>query len=230
MTGRFIKKRIKYIRLWVTSVAGALFGLLCCIFPVSVLIGIILSLTFLPVMCLCAFGKDKPKNILRQCLVMLGFSFMLCGTSTAVMLVFGMKKDVLYLFFACGLLFVFCSAVLEMFRKRAVLQNVTVTICHKEKKHSFTVLCDSGNCIIDPGSGLPVIILGKSNKKYLAEDDEKMRTLVYRTASGIGFSQAFTPEKVYVDNEMKDAGVCFVDDENLSFECKDGIIPSYLLN
>ena len=229
LTCRFIRKRVKHLRLIIASAFGAAFGLVCCVLISERLISVILAVLFLPVLCICAFGRDTITRMIRICLIMLGFSFILCGTSTVIMMIVGKDTDVLYLIFACSLMFVFCFTVMDIFHKGTVLKDVNVTIENKGRTCHYILLCDSGNQLVDPISGFPMIMLGKSKKNELLEENDKTRTVVYKTASGVGFTEAFTPECVYVKNEKKDASVCFVDDDNLSDACADGIIPTYLL-
>lgn len=230
MTCRFVRKRVKHLRLVMAAAVGALFSLVCCVFVKMRIVSMLLAVMFLPVLCLCAFGRDTAVRTIKNCLIMLGFSFMLCGTSTVIMMITGYGIDVLYLIFACSLLFVFCFSVMDIFHKGTVIKDVGVTIENNSRRCHYILLCDSGNQLKDPVSGLPMIMLAKSKRNELLEESAKTRTVVYKTASGVGFTEAFTPECVYVKNEKKDAAVCFVEDEKLSDICADGIMPSYLLD
>ncbi len=120
---------------------------------------------------------------------------------------------------------------------------VEISLMGKSKK--FCLLCDTGNLLRDPYSGLPVIVISKENIlevfdvenyiKYFSESKTdsavklKIRYILVKTATGKTVLPAFVPDKIIIKDakgaslEIK-AVVAVMPEMLENTEC-DGIIP-----
>ena len=226
-SARFLHKKIRYQRLFAASVLVAVFSLVFAVVSVSHGVSLLNAVLFLPVMCLVCFGFDCCKSFFRNCIVIFVFSHMLCGTANIASEMFFAKNTVAaaIMLFAATLIFTGVFLLMNrVFYKNLTLRFVDVEIHRDDYVGRYMMLCDSGNCLVDPENKMPVIIVRESEKNSLL-GEKRHGIIEFRTASGVGSALYFYPDRIYIQKRKTDAAVCFVSDENIKRDCGDGIVP-----
>lgn len=232
---RFLNLNVHIKRIFIASVMGAIFALVCAVMVDSSFLRLVFSMLFLPFMCFMCIGRTNKKTICRMNVAMYIFSFMLCGITAALLNSLGgnTRFPFLLCLVGAGLLTYFSRYVSRWFLCCMSESNKMVEITVGKKKVKYSLLCDSGNRLVDPYVNLPVILLRCSEKTKLLELTTPVRILPITTAVGTGLAEGFTPDCIMVKQgktrKRVMASVCFVRDENLSDNCMDGILPSVLI-
>ncbi len=148
---------------------------------------------------------------------------------------------------AVGLLCLFCGRI---FAKKRASQPVQVEIWGSGCKVEFESLCDTGNLLCDPYNGKPVIVTGymtvlpilpfdtkelfrTGDLTVLDQVDTKISHRVHvipsRSVGGKGLMLVYTPDRVLVAGEEKDACIGILPTkENNDFGGYPAITPSLL--
>lgn len=135
-------------------------------------------------------------------------------------------------------------------RLERLSKHYDATVSNDGKEVKLRLMCDTGNCLTEPFSGYPVIVVNRKSvfkilpehfADYSAADKAKpgaaapknFRVIPYSTLSGSGFMTAFRPNKI----EINDKDNCYALEfcyiavaDNFEDEEYDGIINPKILN
>ena len=242
----------KKIRLFFSSCIGGLYSIadIFMVFPEPA-VAIVVSL----VMCVTAFGFLN-KIMLIKCLLMFYCAgFLAGGIITFLFNVFYTYRDTMLfstgisvkhftLFALLAYLIISVSVkFLSGMRNQKIKINAEITVMGKSKKYCF--LCDSGNLLCDPYTGLPVIVISEKSiaeilniREYIkcfssSKADTavklKIRYIPVKTVAEKTVLPAFLPDKIILENndgkrtEIK--AVVAIMSQTLDNPLIDGVIP-----
>ncbi len=90
-------------------------------------------------------------------------------------------------------------------RKMLLSKNIyDLEIFVGTKSINVKALYDTGNLLIEPISGAPVILIEENSLISENIDITTFRFIPYKTAGGNGYISAFTPDKIKIDNKKID--------------------------
>ncbi len=117
----------------------------------------------------------------------------------------------------------------RLWSRQKSVYYASVTVEYMEKTGNLRLLCDSGNLVTEPISGLPVIVI--SGKAVDPEKLKNPRFVPIKTASGRRLLTGFVPDRLTV--HIKGLSVCVdcviaMTEENTFSDC-DGVIPYILI-
>jgi len=218
LSAKIVKRKPKLIKLLLSSLFGALYSVISFFMPLSFpesLINIVVG----AIMTIIAFTPRSFISFIKHTCIFFAVSFCLGGISFALLSYTGFGSRVgavfsgstLYLnipiyklIFACavcyGILSIFNRSV-KKYRKQAdMIYDVTVT--YNEKSITFKAMFDSGNSLLEPKSGLSVLICQKKTlKPLICCDNMKTLTIPYKSISGNGEMQGFIPDKTEINGK-----------------------------
>ena len=125
------------------------------------------------------------------------------------------------------------SAAVRIFQKYRARRSSAVTVDVCGERYTFRVLCDSGNFVSDPISGLPVIIVRsgilRAAEARLSESECSLRVRVIpmKGIGGESVNIGFIPEKITVD-KIETKAVVLIMKNTDRFAGFDGILPAVL--
>lgn len=238
------KLRVARIRMLLSALLGAVFSLGIVIFNVSYIFSLILGICTSFMMIFILVGKRNKLVYFRLMLTLYIISFLMSSAVEMILNVYisytlrkgGVPLWILFtgagMIMLCSMLFArfFCNSV----NKKSFCVSITTETVQKE----YTLLCDSGNLLLDPYSNLPVIVLRKDAENELCINDDiynsyvenHIRYIPVNTAFGRGVLKAIKPKGVRVKNEKSayknvDVIIAFSSNEENDFGGNDGIIP-----
>ena len=155
-----------------------------------------------------------------------------------------------YFFLIAGGVGVLCTFCGRIFAKKRASQPISIKVCGAGCTVEFESLCDTGNLLRDPYNGRPVIVTGYMTvlpilpfdtkelfrtgdltvlDKVSTEISHRVHVIPSSTVSGNGLLLAYTPDKIMIDGEEKDAclGILPTNEKN-DFGGYPAITPSIL--
>ena len=230
MVGKLLHIPMRAWRVILGASVGALYGVLELLLSVSGFVSFLMAVIVMLLMCYIAFGKQAFYRFAMTVALFCGINMLIGGMMTAAFVKLGAYKQ--YVEIGGELhtiygdmpvwLFVILSAVSalatwglgRLFRKKSGLRTCDVRILFDDKEKEMTGLVDSGNLLVEPLSGTPVIFLrghdaelfpealldamrtGCASLNYLS--DVRLRFVPSRTVSGEGVLLAVVPKAVYL--------------------------------
>ena len=219
-------------RLAVGALAGALSCLVLFLPPMSVVLSLLCRLFAAAVMVTVAFRRSSWRSWGRQVLVLFALSAGLAGLCGA--LYFFLAPQGFYVFngvvyysvppLLLVALTVVCYGVLwlseQLLRRRAPKEHrFRVRVTYGDRSVVFPCLYDSGNHLVEPFSGKPVLVVEQSVVEPLiggvpgvANLPTGWRLIPYNTLSGNGLLPAFIPTAltVFCGGEERAMPPCYV--------------------
>lgn len=221
-------------RLALGALLGAGFGLVLLLPPLSVPVSLALKLTAAVGMVLVAFRWEGSRRLFRQVLLLFCLSAGLAGLCGALYFWaaptgFYVLNGVVYYSvppLLLVLLTVVCYGVLWLGEKRMQRRapaghywRLRLTV--GEKQAEFPCLYDSGNHLVEPFSGRPVVVVERTVVARLVTvppspsqvpQEGGWRVIPFDTLGGDGLLLAFPPDKVerLEGSQSRDLGRCYV--------------------
>ena len=174
-TGKLLQRPVPVLRLLISAILGAIYGVII----------------FLPAciwMAWFAFGWGNWRLYLKTVIYLYLVSFVLCGATIALMYFFGqqivqtwsgialIEVEFRFIWLVGGvILILFIVQLLHKAIQKSMehsVQIATVTIRLRNKTEQLRLLVDSGNCLTDPISGVPVIVVQRKCVQSLFTDAE----------------------------------------------------------
>lgn len=207
-------------------------------------------------MCYIAFGGGRPLYYLINVASFWIVSFVMGGMMTAIYYFAGkllsskeiyingttytLYSDIpLWIFIAAAFACALITVVWNRFAaKKAECREVTFFVEDGAVSISERALCDSGNLLVEPISGLPVIILSGELMEKIAPGLEKLsdglsyrkiRIIPYNTLTGSGILYGYIPDCVKIDGNIKKACLCSGRELSKPFDGYNVIVPASLL-
>ena len=248
--GRIMRAPVSRTRICLGAAFGAACSLTLFLPPVGLAAGCILKMTISSVMVLIAFRLKSVKAFGHTLLVTCAVTFGFGGAMLALWLAFA-PRGMVYrngtVYFSLSPEFVMavtvaCYSIITLAGKicrRLELRGgeCRAVIRCEGAVRSLRLLCDSGNLLTEPFSGLPVVIvrrnaLGRTLPEGFPEQSGvKFRVIPYSAVGGDGLLCAFRPESVEIRLDRRRQRVeCYVAVTDKLEPCDyDGIINPKIL-
>ncbi len=235
ITSRILKRRAGKARMIISALIGAVYALLLLVYSGNSLISFILTLFSGGLLTYIAFGK---KGFITTYLIYIMSSFLLGGTMT---LIFSLLRKIMPGisfsgnaarggFFIAAVICFFLSLIFSRLSEKCHSKSVcSVSTEISGVTISEQALCDSGNLLREPISGLPVVILCNSlsnkilhGKKSDSDDvimndlsNERIRIIPSKmSGDDSGMLMAVIPRHFYVDGVDMMCAVAFGKNED----------------
>ena len=258
LTSKLMRLKAKTAALVISSAIGAVFAVASTVFSGNGYVTQILNFAVSVLMCYISFSLRGFFTYISASVVLYGVGFALGGIMTVFYTLLNnrysprtavingdsavMYSSVPIRYFALlALIAGIISFAWGMILRRRKARSVTLEITVNDKEETLNALCDSGNMLSDPISGLPVILIReKCSKKLLPEEifselengdysglaeieNEDLLAYSFRLipAHGVGGEQmliGFQSDKIIIDGNLKCA-VCAV--------CSDSTVLGY---
>jgi len=250
-------RKIKVARAVFASSLGSLYAIAATYFCIGKVIGILLNIIVSVVMCRICTGKCTFKTLFRYLCTFYIVSFISGGVLTALsnLLVSVSSRVDRSVPFPVLLLVSSAMCFVFMFTGKKLASGFRATKIEAEIRmngvtEKVCLVCDTGNVAVDPYNGKYVIIVRKkcldrmlcsenvSIEKALENGYEqnsvKLRLIPIKTAVGEGLMTAFSPEKLFLINEIGkteiDASVAIDTSEENDYCGTDGVMPFSLVS
>lgn len=185
MTSFFGKIKVKHMRLFISSVIGAIYAVLSCISNWGVYQLTISKLILSAVMVLIAFSPKKVLDFFKYMLIFYLITFVLGGsifglmyflnyTSVSINGVVYMDDFPIKIFMIATVsIFIAIKLGFYLFANKIRLKErlFKIKIDVLDKSVETTALLDTGNLAVDPLTKMPVVIIEKSELKYFLSED-----------------------------------------------------------
>ena len=238
-----LKRKTSRVRIILSSLIGALYGVLDVVLRLDKIFSVILCIAFSFVMCIIAFWGIKIKNIFASTALLLGIGAMLGGIMSLIYSALN-KIFMGYLaniqpstayngarFFLIASITAIVSIIFaKIFLKEKNNKTAIIKIEYDGKEYKIEGLVDSGNKLKEPISQKPVVLISKGvalSEKITALDDKYKRFIPYGDVSGKGILKGIIPRKIYINDALVDGVICVSDKKD--FFGFDALIPSCLL-
>lgn len=240
ITMKLLREKMSILGTVAASAFGAVLGSAAVILlPDSRILDLIFGIVSSMLMMRLLLGRGKGfLEILRASLIMWGVGVMLGGLfvflSEKLKIPDG-KKNI-------GFASIFVPAslasclVIRLLQTSSSNKKAEVEISFFDYTVTVTGLCDSGSSLIEPISGLPVILVSSaavppiSNRtpEELAENGLRVRMIPVKTVNGETVAVGFVPHSVSINGRKTDA-VIAVDKNNTEYSGCEAIIPARLI-
>ena len=187
-TGKLMQRPVLIFRLFASAIIGAIYGaaifLPGCIWMADGLVKALCALLMIWI----AFGWVHWRVYLKTVIYLYLVSFVLGGATIALMYFFGqqivqtwsgialIEVEFRFIWLIGGVIFVlFVVQILRRTIQKSLenyMQIMTVTVRLRNKTEKLRLLVDSGNCLTDPISGVPAIVVQMNCVRSLFSDVE----------------------------------------------------------
>lgn len=224
----YIIKRALHINVKSSRVLlGSVFGALCTLsilLPIhSIFITALYKIGTAILIIYISYGKSSFTNISIRLLTYFGLNMILSATVISINLLWKptgvfIYNDNIYFDISPTVLLITTGAVyivLNIYHRIISAQKIKssvhkVTFSVKNKGSiTFEAAVDTGCCLKEPFSGLPVILIEKDIIKSLTPNKDKMRIIPYSTAAGSDYVYGFKPTHLDIDGREIYSG-CYI--------------------
>lgn len=260
--GRILRLTLCRTRICLAAVFGAAAALSIFLPRMNVPVSILYKLAVSAGMVLIAYGWRDARTFARRMLVVCAVTFGFGGTMFALWLMIsprGMvyRNGVVYFhispLFIVGVT-VLCYTVITVAGKIALRLELRSKICdavvtHQGHTVSLRLMCDTGNCLTEPFSGAPVMVVKRSAVHSLLPPHfdafasrqkvgkataapRNFRVIPYASVGGDGLLAAFCPDRIVLrdgEREVKPERCYIAVSDGLEHEAYDGIMHPGLL-
>lgn len=239
LSARFLYTNLSFFRMFSSSLFGSIYALTISVVSPVMPVRILLQTVSLMFMALIAFGKRRIRTYVKIIFSMYFVSLLFGGIVTVLISNMNISINGFTVILTA---FVFCIIALSssrFFRHELVADRINVIIENSGRMCKLSLMCDSGNLLVDPYNSLPVMLIDKNFKNLLVgqgEDTHKtcgIRLVPIKTVCGRELVEVFTPDNVFVCTNKKEkvmASVGFVSVADFEKENCHGILPAVLLN
>lgn len=212
----------KGYRLLLAALFGAFTALLVTVPIKSIFISAIIKITTTIGVVLIAYGKGSLRKFTIRLLMYLGISMIL--SSFVVMLNLLWKPTGVFIynnelyFDVSPTVLIISTAIIylavNLYQRITATQNLKcriykVTFTTSKNHYSIETALDTGCNLIEPFSGMPVILTEKELLQDLDIPKEKLRIIPYHTAAGSDIVYGFKPKTIDIDGKILNTG-CYI--------------------
>lgn len=212
---RTLHINVKTSRVLLGSIIGALCTLSILIPLRSTFISAVYKIGTSVLIIYISYGKSSLKNASIRLLTYLGINMILSGLVISINLLWKptgvfIYNDNIYFDISPTVLLITTGVVyitLSIYHQITSTQNVKSSV-HKVTLSvtdmgsiTFETAIDTGCCLKEPFSGLPVILIEKDIIKDLTPNEDKMRIIPYSTAAGSDYVYGFKPSYLDIDGK-----------------------------
>ena len=220
---RILPRPVRWTRLVLSACLGATISVACS-FPVTTApLDAILLFLFIPICSVICFPAHCASDLLRTSLLFVLCLFFLGGAFVALESLCGIAVSSQRFNWICilgaGLILVATIYFFQMAQRRFQKNILTVSLQLNETDFFASALVDSGNFLIHPQSGRPVVLLSRSAANRMLTEDATL-TLLCRNAPSV---RVCTPA-----GERHLCGL-FIDEFHLCFGQKRKKLPCVFL-
>ncbi len=208
---KFLNYDTKTNKLLLASFTGACFSLVSLLIN-NLVLNFALAFVIAVFLCYISFYKGDVRSLIKSYICFMFLSFVFSGitlilsfiSSSAVLI--GGKP---YFDLSVIQLFIFtvvCYLCTEAYRKIKAGNTADINYCkiiveHKGKAYELYAKKDTGNSLIEPFSGLPVIVVEKG---IISSVDENIRLIPFSSLGGKGLLKGFKADKIYIKKSRKE--------------------------
>ena len=246
-TQKLFHRKIKILKIICASCIGAVFSVAVQILNTSPFLKILLALLTSAVMLYICESSNNTFGFIKELFIFYSIS-MLFGGATFILnntlsslghlnsRLFN-TKNAFWVIIMGLIVYIFSLFVSKLVASKSISKSVEITVFNKNKSKLCNLLCDSGNLLCDPFSGLPVIVLKSKLFSELFDTDIdkistqnvhnlKIRIIPVSTATGQGSMLGIKPEKIILNqNQAQINAIIASDGKNNNYNGLDGIIP-----
>lgn len=260
--GKILRTAVSRTRICLAAVFGAAAALSIFLPQMNVVISCLYKLAVSAGMVLIAYQWQGLRQFGRSMMITCAVTFGFGGTMFALWLTVsprGMyyRNGVIYFNISPAFIIVvtiLCYTVITVagricLRLEQLSKHYDATISNGGRAVRLRLMCDTGNCLTEPFSGYPVIVVKRSAvakilPAYFADystvakvkiptgTPKNFRIIPYSTVSGGGFMTAFRPDNIRISDKNRSyAPECYIAvSEGFDSEEYDGIINPKVLN
>ena len=214
---KILKVEVHILKLIIATTIGALYGVLAFFIHATPVLEWILKFAIASLMVFITFSPKRILFFIKYILIFLAVSFCTGGIAFSVLYctplgvwlgatfsggTIYVNIPVYKLLFICILCYFFMSIFSHVSKKynQNAKSIYDVSVISRDKKACFKAFLDSGNFLVEPKSGISVMIVRKGICDFLAEDKNGV-PIFYRGLSGSGKMQGFMPDKTIINNK-----------------------------
>lgn len=209
-TRRFLNLDIKHSKLLLASFTGALFTLTLLLDINSLIFTLLIKIVCISFMCFIAFFKKDIYTYIKCLFTTFVFTVIFSAVSIAYYQIFKPKNmtiinNIMYIHVKPISLILISTIIyiLILISKRLLLHNslnytVKVKILINNAECSCIGKIDTGNSVVEPFSGAPVIIAERS--LFPEVSTSASRIIPYTVLGGSGILYGIKPQKLYIDD------------------------------
>lgn len=231
ITKSIIKSKSSNPRLFISSIAGALFAILILFPQAKSITGTFGKLIFSLIITAISFNSKSFRSFLKNLTVFYFVSFTIGGCGYALFNIFGESRYMdtamllcITVFLSYFILNIISSIYEKYFKYDNLIHKLTIKV--GEKTAETECFYDTGNNLRDPVSKTPVIVVNITTIKNLLPEtiiyellhntdivniyfsycmDVKLKLIPYHTVADNGFMLGFVPTKVLIDEKETNA-------------------------
>lgn len=237
ITADIMSLKPKLRRLIFCAALGGIFGVFAFCFDMHAVPSVCTLLIGATLMIFTAFFPKKPKDLVKLLLVFLASSALFSGSVMLYITSSGdgaIKNGIFYM--ASSKIILICTAVYFAVRffasrlKRRASQKISdVVLEYNGKRVNLSALTDTGNGLIDPISGKPVMLIELTALRRLvgAEceignicewvESDRIKIIPYRTIDGKGCLTGIVLDRVYIDGVCREKVIAAVCENKLKY-------------
>lgn len=219
--------RVRQPRLILAAVFGGVYAVIAEVFVDGNVMRIITGLVVMFFMSLILIGKRNVDVYIRFMVTVYTFSFLLCGFVS--MLSAHNTKITMTVIIVCSFVLPVWIILKERMFYSHRIKRAKAIIKLGQEEISLSLICDSGNILVDPYTASPVIVVNKRAVGKFSDNDEMKRIVPVKTAGGKSLISVITPDVVAIKsgNKLYPVNACigFNECETDMFSEADGIIP-----
>ena len=120
--------------------------------------------------------------------------------------------------------------VSRIFTSKKDLKASEIKVIYEGKSFCLSAFCDSGNVLVEPLSGKPVILLSQYTdlgKIIFYKPDKFKRYIPYTDVTGQGIIKGIVPDEIIVNDISISAVIAPIDKK--SFDGYDALVPSSIV-
>lgn len=211
VTRRFLNLKTKHSRLILASFVASLFTLIVFLDINSAIISTLIKLLCVTLMCFIAFFKTDVFTYIKSVCATFIFTLVFSAIAISYYQIFKPKNmvivnDMVYVHIKPISMIIISAVIYILFlsAKKLLSQNtfnslVSVKITIDNKEYTCIGKVDTGNSVVEPFSGSPVIIAEKSIFQNI--QPATTRVIPYAVLGNNGILNGIKAQKVYIDNK-----------------------------
>lgn len=259
-TAKFLHLKIKKSRMIIGEALGGIYSLYILLPPISFIISVIVKFFMSASIIFASFRFSRIKTFFKTLICFYLISFAFSGIMLALWCAFrpqGMSVNNGVVYFSISPVILVISTVITYIILKIINRIIgkrsfgkvtcEVKISEGNSVAILTALIDTGSSLIEPFSGLPVIVAKSENIQSVCPDEilsagsienfdhtaflkSKLRMIPFKTISGDGLLPAFKPKNVIINGSApKEAYIAVCASDTLPEGCS-AIINSDLIS
>ena len=243
ISSMILHKKATKIRMIISSLLGATFGVIEVLSTLNWAWSLIFSLTVSILMCIIAY---KEKYFKRLIFTLITFWIVSASLGGAMSFLYSVLNKVLSsviksfspsisyngarFFIIVSLTAIVGIVFSRIFSKKKDVKSTEITVLIDKIEYKIKALCDSGNMLTEPISSRAVILVCEKTplgKKIKEIDNRFKRYIPYSGVDSGGILMGYVPSEIYIGDNLVDAIIATLKKD--SFAGYDGLVPITLM-